>query len=128
MQQAKLSEIVGNVERLTKGTRIEVKGNWQHGRMPIAFTSSKGSLDVVFRPADQAACSMIVSSKPSADFKGAVEVFIREEHLPYIAKWVADLMVLKEYHRIHSYLSKILYDHNNLCFVSSVIEIKQKKQ
>lgn len=128
-----LKDIIDNVLRLTKGNRQDIQANWNGIHMPVAFTGRRGSVVVLLTPTevvhngDDAAISVTISSKPTADFKGAIELTVFPEQMPYLAGWISEFIVLSEYRRIHELILKKLYQHERLGMVSSIIEIKKKR-
>lgn len=131
---AKLQEIIDGVHRLLKLRHRETDAKWNGATLPIAFLSKKEAVDVVLKPLDfehegeKAHFSVIISSKPTSDWKGAIEFYIFERHLPYVAGWIAEIITLREYRRVNELLLKITLEHKKMAILTSPIEIKQKKQ
>lgn len=130
LSTAKIQEIIGGVERLLKLRNRETEAKWNGATMPVAFMSKKESLDIVLKAQDfehegeKSHCTVIISSKPTCDWKGAIEFFVFDRHLPYLAGYLAEFITLREYRRINDLILKITMEHRKMVVLTSPIEIK----
>jgi hypothetical protein len=112
----------------------DVTAMWNRQSFPVVFRSKKCDIDIVLRPTDhmhdqeRGVFSIVVSSRPSADFHGGVELHLFQEHLAEAHKWIGQLMKCKKYYQIHHLLNEYLYTGTKMAFTSSTILIKRKDE
>jgi hypothetical protein len=131
---AKLQEIADRVVAAMRVRHRPVEVKWDLQKLPLAFMGRQIPYDVVLKEThhehngDQVAFSVIFATKPSCDWRGALEFYVFEKDLQHVTGWIADMAVMDEYRKLHTYLNNLLYAGRKIAILTSVIEVKLQRK